>query len=57
MEKYNYCFDCGSELKSTGYDSLTAESYFTCPGCNLDYKVTVTDDYTVVIEMETQDKY
>lgn len=57
MEKYNYCFDCGSELKSTGYDPLTEESYFTCPGCNLDYKVIITDDYTVVIEMETQDKY
>lgn len=52
MENYNYCFECNSELKSTGYNHLTEKSYFTCLNCNLDYTVTMTNDYTTVIEID-----
>lgn len=51
-----YCIGCGSELISTGNDPLTVESYFTCPSCNMDYTVTITDDYTIVAEIDTTDK-
>lgn len=52
----NYCFSCGSELKATGYDPLTEEHYYTCTGCNMDYTVTVNNDYTIAITIDTFDK-
>ena len=54
MEECNYCYDCGSELKPTGCNYSTGESFFICPGCNNDYKVTIKNDYTALIEVEKQ---
>jgi transcription elongation factor Elf1 len=54
--KENYCFNCGSELAGTGADPLTAETFYTCSNCNMDYTVTITDDYTIKIEIDTLDK-
>lgn len=51
-----YCIGCGSELKLTGNNQLTSETYYICPGCNMEYTVTITDDYTIVAEIDTTDK-
>lgn len=51
-----YCIGCGSELKLTGYDPLAAKTYYICPSCNMEYTVTITDDYTIIAEIDTTDK-
>lgn len=51
-----YCIGCGSELITTGYEPLAAETYYTCPNCNMDYTITISDNYTIVAEIDTTDK-
>lgn len=51
-----YCIGCGSELSFTGYAPLSAETYYICPSCNMEYTVTITDDYTIIAEIDTTDK-
>lgn len=51
-----YCIGCGFELKLTGHEPLAAETYYICPSCNMEYTVTITDDYTIIAEIDTTNK-
>lgn len=51
-----YCINCGSELIATGQELLTSKTYYTCSSCNMDYTITISDEYTIVAEIDTTDK-
>lgn len=51
-----YCINCGSELITTGHEPLAVETYYTCSNCNMDYTITISDDYTIVAEIDTTNK-